>query len=323
MATTFTYDGHAGVGAALKNALVAAGYEYVDCMCHADFVFTYYSTFTALEDAYFDDEGVIRAAKKGAYLVDMSPATPNFTRELSAVASVSDLFFVEAPLAVSDTTLPDAFVDPENLICTVAGDGPDVTAVSAVLQHFAATIIPLKEAGSAQLAHAAWSLQRSAQLLAAVESEALYRAMRRIPTSAAAASEGEAAVVGPLEAAVVAAIAEKRFKGTFTVEMFMADLSAALTAADDADLILPQAEACMNLMDLLATIGGLDYAPAALALIYDEEEAASAAGLDWARAEEYSAEMGAHSHSHDDFDDFDDDDDFTGYANLFEDFSDN
>ena len=62
--------------------------------------------------------------------------------------------------------------------------------------------------------------------------------------------------------------------------------TAALTAADDVDLILPQAEACLHLLELLAVIGGTDKAPAALALVYGEEKACAEAGLDWTRAEQ-------------------------------------
>ncbi|MDD6785500.1 MAG: NAD(P)-binding domain-containing protein [Eggerthellales bacterium] len=323
MATTFFFGGNKTIGAALTKSLTQAGYEAIDTIESADFVFTYHTALSQLEDAYFDEKGYLAKAKKGAYLIDLSPATPELVREISAIASVSDLFYVEAPLAVNDVTLPDAFADASNLACCLAGDRPDVAAAQELLRHFVGAAHILGETGSAQLAHAAWALQHAAMLLAAVEAEALYRAMLRIPTSASAAAENKAGAIGPQQAAIVAAIAEKRFAGTYTVEMFMADLTAALTAADDAELILPQAEACMNLLELLAIIGGSDMSPVSLALIYDEEEAASKHGLDWSRAEEYSAEMGAHSHEHHDEYDDDDDDDFGGYADLFGNFTDN
>ena len=323
MAQTFFFGGNKTIGAALAQRLTEAGYNQADTVEAADFVFTYHTLLSQLEDAYFDGAGYLAKAKKGAYLIDLSPATPELVREISAVASVSDLYFVEAPLAVNDVTLPDAFADRGNLACCLAGDKPDMAAAQEVLKHFVGAVHVLGEAGSAQLAHAAWALQHAAQVQAAIEAEALYRAMLRIPTSASAAAEGNSGAIGPESAAIVEAITQKRFAGTYTVEMFMADLSAALTAADDADLILPQAEACMNLLELLAIIGGSDYSPVSLALIYDDEDAAATQGLDWSRAEEYSAEMGAHAHEHHDEYDDDDDDDFGGYADLFGQFTDN
>ncbi len=321
MSESFFFDGKQVVGTALSKCLTEAGYDLAENLESADYLFTYHLALSRLEDAYFDNKGYLARAKKGAYLVDLSPATPELVREISAVASVSDLHFVEAPLAINDVSLSDAFADPSNLACSVAGDRPDVVAVEALLKHFVGSVRLRGETGSAQLAHASWSLQHAAQLLAAVEAEALYRAVLRIPTSAAAAADGKPAAMGSQEAVLMAAIAEKRFTGSYTVEMFMGDLSAALTTADDAELILPQAEACMNLLELLAIIGGSDLSPVSLALIYDDEEAAARHGLDWSRAEEYSTEMSARSHE-DHFDD-DDDDDFEGYADLFGNFADN
>ena len=81
----------------------------------------------------------------------------------------------------------------------------------------------------------------------------------------------------------------------------MAELSAALTAADDVDLILPQAEACLHLLELLVVIGGADKAPSALALVYGEEAACAENGLDWTRAEQaYASEEAGEDYDYDD-----------------------
>ena len=124
--------------------------------------------------------------------------------------------------------------------------------------------------------------------------------------------------VSPQAERVLAAINDDRFSGPYTCEMFMAELSAALMAADDVDLILPQAEAAMHLLELLAVIGGSDLTPAALALVYGDEKSCARHGLDWTRAEQaygdegdgfgYDEEDGEGdgcSHDHDDFRGFD------------------
>ena len=67
------------------------------------------------------------------------------------------------------------------------------------------------------------------------------------------------------------------------------------------DLILPQAEACLHLLELLAVIGGSDKAPAALALVYGEEKTCAEQGLDWTRAEQAYGDVA------EGFDDLDDD----------------
>lgn len=340
MAQFCYYEGEVHVGAALKAALNSAGYAFVESPEQAIFIFTYFLKENEAEDCYFDSNGLVQKAPKGAYLIDLGPATPNFARELSAVASVSDLFFVEAPIAVKDTTLEDAFTVKENLACCVAAEAHDREVVVPVLRNFASQIDEFTEPGSAQLAHSAWALQHCASIFSAVEAEALYRAMKRIPTSAVLTCDGNTVpTLEQTQSALVAAIAQKRFSGTYTIEHLMANINAALSAADDAELILPQAEACLRLLELLAIIGGSDKSPAAISIVYDEEETAASFGLDWSRAESFTGS----SRDEDALNDYnasgkdgnggaggadamggaDDDDDFGGYADLFGNYSEN
>ena len=133
-----------------------------------------------------------------------------------------------------------------------------------------------------------------------MEADALYRAVRRSSASLDQATERVGAAT-PVAEQVLAAVNTGRFDGMYTVEMFMAELSAALTAADDVDLILPQAEACLHLLELLAVIGGADKAPSALALVYGEEAACAENGLDWTRAEQaYASEEAGEDYDYDD-----------------------
>lgn len=288
----YAFIGHEGFIGAVAPRLEAAGFERVAEVASAEVVLTYCTSQTALEDAYFDSEGVVAVAVPGTQLIDLSASTPSFARELNAVATVSDLAFVEAPLVVMDSTLEDAFADAGNLACFVAGEQDNLQAAAAVLDALVGAVHDTGGIGAAQLARAAYTLQNTAQLVAAVEADALYRAVRRSPSEVAGGQMGNAGAVTEAGGQVLAAVAEERFSGTYTVEMFMAELSAALMAADDVDLILPQAEACMHLLELLAVIGGSDKAPAALALAYGEEAECAKNGLDWTRAEEAYGEDG-------------------------------
>ena len=315
MEFSYVYCGNETVGSLVRSRLEEAGCTPADDVAHAEVVVTYCTSQTALEDAYFDESGLVQAAGKGALLVDLSPSTPSFARELNAVAVVSDLMAVEAPLVVVDVTRADAFGDRDNLVCFVGGDEDAVGEARPVLEAIAGTVQDTGGPGSAQLARAAYTLQTTAQVVSAVEADALYRAVRRSAASLGQTVERVGAAT-PVAEQVLGAVNAGRFDGTYTVEMFMAELSAALTAADDVDLILPQAEACLHLLELLAVIGGSDKAPSALALVYGEEKACAEAGLDWTRAEQ------AYGDEADGFDELGDDDghdhgsypDYPGYG---------
>lgn len=285
MKKAFAYSGNEAIGAMVAQRLEAAGYVRAGDLAEAGVVVTYCTSQTALEDAYFDEEGYVQAAAPGTMLVDLSPSTPSFARELNAVAVVSDLVSIEAPLVTVDAARSDAFADRANLACFVAGDEEGVEAARPVLEAIVGSVKDTGGPGSAQLARAAYTLQAISQIVSAIEADALYRAFRR-SSAPLGAGIGRAGATTPLAEQVLDAVSSSRFDGAYTVEMLMAELSAALMAADDMDLILPQAEACLHLLELLAVIGGADKAPAALALVYGEEAACAEQGLDWTRAEQ-------------------------------------
>lgn len=325
MENTFAFFGNAAVGGAVERLAANAGWQRVEGLEDVAAVVTYCTNQQMLEDAYFDEGGLVQAVHPGTLLIDLSPSTPGFARELSAVAMVSDLRPVEAPIAVVDLTWEDAFSRPDNMICFVAGEEDAVADAMPLLRAIAGEVLEEGPLGSAQLARAARTVQQVAALISAAEAQALCHAVRK------AASAGNLAPnaphpIGDVSQTYLQAILEERFAGTYTLEMMMGELAAALMAADDADLIMPQTEACMHLLELLAVIGGSDKSPVALSLVYGEEEACADNGLDWTRAEHfYSEEGGAegvlHEHHHgddDDYDeagDYDDYDGYTGYDN--------
>ena len=173
MSQTFYYNGIETIGKALTECLVNAGFSQANSMQDAQFVFTYHPLLSQLEDAYFGGEGYLACAQKGTCFIDISPATPELTREIAAVCAAGELFYVEAPVSVVDTTLANAFAQKSNVTCFLAGDKPDIARAQKLLQHFAETITVTGEPGSAQLAHAQNTLQRAASILAAIEAEAL------------------------------------------------------------------------------------------------------------------------------------------------------
>ena len=314
MAKAFVYAGHPTVGNMVSDRLCAAGWHRVTDAGAANAVITYFTVQSALEDAYFGDNGIVQGARKGTMIIDLSCTTPTFARELNAMACVDDLLAVEAPLVVQDVSVPDAFAVRENLACFVGGEEDCIEKVRPVLDLLVGSVTDAGGPGSAQLARAAYSVQSVSHLIAAIEADALYHAGRTSSDMGEIAGM-RAGALTPAGDELLSAVTDGRFDGTYTVEMFMAEITAALTTADDADLILPQAEAAQRLLELLAIIGGSDKSPAALALVYREEEACAKEGLDWSRAEQA---YGDHHHDHDDYDDADYDDEF-GEAGFIDD----
>lgn len=298
MATLYAYVGAPSFIGAVEPRLKAAGFKRVQDVASASLVVTFCTSQTSLEDVYFGDDGLVTVMAPGSVLVDLSATTPNFAREINAVATVNDLVMVEAPLMVRSLVADPAF-GCDNLVAPLACEGDVPDEVRALLEAVFGEVREAGAPGAAQLVRAGHTLELAAHLVAVIEAQALNDAVAR---SVGTAGKLDVRVGGAGAAdPVVRALREKRFTGGYTVEMLLAELSSALMAADDAELILPQAEAMMHLLELLAVIGGADMAPAALTLIYHEEAVGAENGLDWTRAEQ------AYGHRADDEDDWADD----------------
>ncbi|NBJ66890.1 NAD(P)-binding domain-containing protein [Adlercreutzia caecimuris] len=304
MATSYAYVGAPTFIAAVEGRLAEAGFVRAADSASADIVLTYCTSASALEDLYFGDDGLVTSVAPGSVLVDLSATTPNFAREINAVATVNDLVMVEAPVTVRSLVAEDAFAC-DNLLGPVASEAEIPPAVRALLEALFGEVVEVGAPGRAQLMRNTHTLPLAAALVSAIEATALDDAAAR---SVGALDADQVPLFSPVSAdPVVRAVRQKRFTGDYTAEMLLAELSAALMAADDAEVILPGVEATMHLLELLAVIGGADMAPAALALVYRDEAAGAEAGLDWTRAEQ--AYGGGHDHDHEgdeDWDAFDD-----------------
>lgn len=298
--TTFSYLGHETVGAYVARQLGAIGWSGVDDVQSADVVLTYFTHASALEDAYFEEDGIIKNARKGTLLVDLSPSTLSVSREISAVATVNGFNPVEAPLAILDATLEDAFAMRENFVCFVSADDECFERAHEALERLAGIVKRCGASGTAQLAKASHTMQYSAQFMAAVEAEALVRAALEANEQLLAVESSS--IIEPLSDVIstsLPAIEELKCEGTYTVELMMADVVAAMTVADDASAVLPHLESTLRMLEMLALIGGADMSPAALTLLFRDEGVCSKFGLDWSRVEGLYVEGHEPVHNHD------------------------
>lgn len=307
---TYAFRGDQHVIECLEGRLADAGFSREGETEVAACVLTYCTTMTELEDLYFGDNGLVSKLGPGALVVDMSPVTPNFASEMNAVVTISGYKMVTAPLVVKDKVASDALAR-ENLRCYCFGEDGAVNEARELLDALFQEIVEVGSAGAAQLGRSAITIQDSAEIVSAVECLALFKSAKA-SMSIADTSGVEPEACAPETLFMLEAVAQKRFNGTYTVEMMMAELSSVMMAADDYELILPQVESAFHLLELLAVIGGAAKSPAALSLVYGSDHDGDAYGLDWSRADAiYAAEDDAPvDDGFDSYDDYEDEDDY-------------
>lgn len=289
MDAKYAYRGDEVAGAYVNRWLEACGCVRVEAVEEADAVFTHCFHTSAVEDAYFDEGGLIKHSRPGTLLVDLSASTPSLAREISAVASVNDLRFVEAPLAVTDPFSSEAWVSPQAMVCYLSGEADDCAAAVSFAEALAAEVHLTGNYGAAQLAKAMKTVLQASQVMGALEADALCHGL-----SERGYSEGPDPLLdvpfGQSLAEARKLIASGQFDSTYTVALFMSDVAAAMAAADDGELILPHLEAALHILELGGVIGAADRGLAVLGLLYRDEAEGASVGLDWSRAESLYAE---------------------------------
>lgn len=283
---SFYFAGEPEVGACLEASLKVAGFVPAK-LSESDVVFTYCISESSLEDLYYDASGVLQKSKKDAILVDLSPSTVSFAQELCAMGSVGEKHVLDAPLVVRDILSPEAFSHPEGLGVLVGGAEKIYKRVEPMLRAVARRVLWVGRSGCGQSAKIALTLSSAASLVGLVEAITSLKISKTdfdIEDYLDVAQSFSA--LTPAQEEFVQALGEDECdRSAFTIEYMMGELSAALTSVDDDDLILPQAEAGFRLMELLAIVGGATLPPAALKLVFADEETGKKYNLDWSRAE--------------------------------------
>lgn len=284
MVRSFAFFGDSAVCGVLADNLQAAGFELADSVEEADAVFTYCLSQDQLEDAYWGTKGVLHMMKQGGVMVDLSPSTPGFAKENYAMARVSEVQALDAPITVTDITSEHAFGDSSNLVMLVGGESDVVETMMPMLTAIAQTVRPMGVPGNGQLAKVSQTIQLAAQLVALVESHAICRANGEHALEAVQAAV-EDGLASPKVEALCRCIEGRDFHGSYTTQVLLSELQAVMNASEDTDVVLPQAEACLRLVELFLVVGGTDMNATALGLVYADKDECERYHLDWSRAE--------------------------------------
>lgn len=88
-------------------ACIAAGAKWCDtvaeCAKDKDVVITIVGFPKDVEEVYFGENGILNAAKKGAYVIDMTTTSPMFSEKIYKAAAEKGIYALDAPVSGGDT----------------------------------------------------------------------------------------------------------------------------------------------------------------------------------------------------------------------------
>lgn len=284
MTKAFYYAGYDFFGNLVQERLQPAGWVRTTDVASAALVVTYCEGVREHEDAFYEEGGIAGSIKPGTLLVDLTPTTPRMARDLAVIAKAGGVVAAEAPLVVADPTAKEPFAH-RGLACFVAAEKDALEHVRPVLDLLVGTVYQAgSEPGSACLARATYTVQAAAQMVAMAEAQALVQGVVE-QLGSAVSPLGSAGAITALGTAMATAIAEERFSNGYTVAMMAAEVSAALEAAEEGEVVLPLLDSCMQVLELLTLANAGSLSPAAVSLVYAEQEVAAKHGVDWSSVE--------------------------------------
>ena len=139
---------------AKAEGLLARGAAWADTPAEAakdaDVVFTMVGYPTDVEDVYLSTDGLIRVAKRGAWLIDLTTSSPQLARDIHDAAEVEDKHAVDCPVTGGEQGAIDG----------------TLTLILGCTEADAAPILPVLETFSSKVCYFAFSWSTSARTCA-------------------------------------------------------------------------------------------------------------------------------------------------------------
>ena len=241
----------------------------------ADVVFTMVGYPNDVEDVYLSTDGLIRAAKKGAWLIDLTTSSPQLARDIHEAAEVEDKHAFDCPVTGGEKGAIDG-----TLTLILGAAEKDVQPVLPILETFSSKMFFFDAAGAGQTAKLCNQVSLAscmvgyADALALAEQGGIEPAKVLDLMASGTGGSGASATLAPKSL-------DGDYKPGFMAEHLRKDIGLALQRAEELEVTLPGAETAFTLFDMLCQIGGSRMGTQALTLLYAESEKAAAAGLDW------------------------------------------
>lgn len=227
-------------------ALVAAGGRAADSIAEAvtgsDVVCVMVPDTPDVVDVLTGPRGVFDTAAPGTLVIDFSTIRPDTTVRLAHEAAERGLGLLDAPVSGGQAGARDA-----TLSVMVGGAEPDFARALGVLETVGKTIVHVGPSGSGQTVKAANQHLVAAHIAALSEAILFLEASDVDLDAAVRALSGGLAGSRVLDAKY-AAIAARSFEPGFRVDLHHKDLGIFVSAAREADLVVPLASLVAQLM---------------------------------------------------------------------------
>lgn len=200
-----------------------------------------------VEELYLGTNGLLELMDAGSHAIDLSISTPQLAREIQAMAAVSDIDVLDAPI-INFGQHEDA--------CVFVGGMPEAQKVlSPLFPYFAPNILTQSDAGEGQFACMMSTIALAGSIMGAVEAMAMAH-IAGFDDSAAVGVLASTAGASRSLVDYIPRVLTRDYTGSISVHEFLDALEVALDAADAFEVTIPLTETAFQLYNLLSVVGG-------------------------------------------------------------------
>ncbi|GAB6170870.1 NAD(P)-dependent oxidoreductase [Paradesulfitobacterium aromaticivorans] len=202
-----------------------------------------------VEALYLGEDGVVKHAQPGTYLIDMTTSSPALAQRIYAQAKERQLHALDAPVSGGDVGAREA-----RLAIMVGGDEEAFQAVKPIFEILGRNIILQGSAGAGQYTKMCNQIAIAGTMIGVSEGMAYAKKAGLDPARVLQSIETGAAGSWSLSNLAPRMIKDN-FAPGFYVKHFIKDMAIALESAAEMNLDLPGLELVKSLYDSLAASG--------------------------------------------------------------------
>jgi len=252
---------------ATAESAVAAGAQWAatpaELAAKCRLIFTMVGFPADVEEVFLGEKGIIKAAPKGALLVDLTTSTPSLAIKIEKAAKEKGVAALDAPVTGGDVGAKNA-----TLSIMVGGEAKDFARAEPVLKLFGPTIVHHGPAGSGQHAKMCNQIMIACTMMGMSEALAYAKGAGLDPQLMLKSTSGGGAASWALQNLAPRVLAGN-FAPGFYVKHFCKDLAIALASAKEMKLDLPGLTLGEKLYRELAAMGHADDGTQALWKLYE------------------------------------------------------
>src|SRR5699024_9007868 len=202
-----------------------------------------------VKEIYFGEDGILKNARKNAYIVDMTTSSPILAEEIYKKAHASGLHALDAPVSGGD-------VGAENGSLTImaGGDEADFKKLAPLFSTIGENIVYQGPAGSGQHTKMSNQITIASNMVGGCEAMVYARKAGLNPETVLESITNGAAGSWSLSN-LAPRMLQHDFAPGFYVKHFIKDMGIALESAEQMDVTLPGLELAERLYQKLADAG--------------------------------------------------------------------